>query len=91
MDGDRADAGAVLMHLDGNARAMLAAERSALNTLQHLSGIATLARRYVDAIGGTGAVLLDTRKTIPACARSRNMRREWAARKTIGCGSTTGC
>jgi nicotinate-nucleotide pyrophosphorylase (carboxylating) len=44
---------------------MLTAERSALNTLQHLSGIATLTRRYVDAIAGTGAVLLDTRKTIP--------------------------
>jgi len=44
---------------------MLAAERSALNTLQHLSGIATLTRRYVDAIAGTGAVLLDTRKTLP--------------------------
>jgi nicotinate-nucleotide pyrophosphorylase (carboxylating) len=64
-DGDRAEAGTVLMKLDGNARAMLAAERSALNTLQHLSGIATLTRRYVDAIAGTGAVLLDTRKTIP--------------------------
>src|SRR5215213_8711093 len=50
---------------DGDARAMLAAERSALNTLQHLSGIATLTRRYVDAIAGTGAVLLDTRKTLP--------------------------
>ena len=44
---------------------MLAAERSALNTLQHLSGIATLTRRYADAIAGTGAMLLDTRKTIP--------------------------
>jgi nicotinate-nucleotide pyrophosphorylase (carboxylating) len=44
---------------------MLGAERSALNTLQHLSGIATLTRRYVDAIAGTGATLLDTRKTIP--------------------------
>ena len=44
---------------------MLAAERSALNTLHHLSGIATLTRRYVDAIVGTGAILLDTRKTIP--------------------------
>jgi len=44
---------------------MLAAERSALNTLQHLSGIATLTRRYVEAIDGTGATLLDTRKTIP--------------------------
>lgn len=64
-DGDAVAAGTVLMRLDGNARAMLAAERSALNTLQHLSGIATLTRRYVDAIAGTGATLLDTRKTIP--------------------------
>jgi nicotinate-nucleotide pyrophosphorylase (carboxylating) len=64
-DGDSVPAGTVLMHLDGHARAMLAAERSALNTLQHLSGIATLTRRYVDAIEGTGAVLLDTRKTVP--------------------------
>ena len=53
------------MTLDGNARLMLAAERSALNTLQHLSGIATLTRSYVDAIEGTGAILLDTRKTVP--------------------------
>ena len=64
-DGDQVEAGAVLMRLTGNARAMLTAERSALNTLQHLSGIATLARKYADAIAGTGAVLLDTRKTIP--------------------------
>ena len=64
-DGDRIEAGTVLVTLEGNARAMLAAERSALNTLQHLSGIATLTRTYVDAIAGTGATLLDTRKTIP--------------------------
>ncbi|HKS18709.1 MAG TPA: carboxylating nicotinate-nucleotide diphosphorylase [Bradyrhizobium sp.] len=64
-DGDRVEAGAVLLRLSGNARAMLTAERSALNTLQHLSGIATLTRQYVDAIEGTGAVVLDTRKTIP--------------------------
>ena len=64
-DGDRVGVGAVLMRLSGNARAMLTAERSALNTLQHLSGIATLTRQYVDAIAGTGTVLLDTRKTIP--------------------------
>jgi nicotinate-nucleotide pyrophosphorylase (carboxylating) len=64
-DGERTEADAVLMRLDGNARAMLAAERSALNTLQHLSGIATLTRRYVDAIADSGATLLDTRKTIP--------------------------
>ena len=47
------------------ARALLTAERSALNTLQHLSGVATLTQLYVDAIAGTGAILLDTRKTIP--------------------------
>ena len=64
-DGDSVPTGTVLVRLEGNARAMLAAERSALNTLQHLSGIATLTRRYVDAIEGTGATLLDTRKTVP--------------------------
>jgi nicotinate-nucleotide pyrophosphorylase (carboxylating) len=64
-DGDRVAVGASLMRLSGNARAMLAAERSALNALQHLSGIATFTRQYVDEIAGTGATLLDTRKTIP--------------------------
>ncbi len=64
-DGDRVPAGADLLRLRGNARAMLTAERSALNIVQHLSGIATLTRRYADAILGTGAQLLDTRKTIP--------------------------
>jgi nicotinate-nucleotide pyrophosphorylase (carboxylating) len=64
-DGDAVDPRSTLMRLEGNARAPLAAERSALNTLQHLSGIATLTRQYVDAIRGTGAVLLDTRKTVP--------------------------
>lgn len=58
-------AGADLLRLRGKARALLTAERSALNIVQHLSGIATLTRRYVDAIAGTGAILLDTRKTIP--------------------------
>ena len=64
-DGAQVARGADLMRLAGDARALLAAERSALNTVQHLSGIATLTRRYVDAIAGTGAILLDTRKTIP--------------------------
>jgi nicotinate-nucleotide pyrophosphorylase (carboxylating) len=64
-DGDRAEHGTTLMRLAGKARAMLTAERSALNTLQHLSGIATLTRSYVDEIEGTGAVLIDTRKTLP--------------------------
>ena len=57
--------GSALMRLTGSARAMLTAERSALNTVQHLSGVATLTRRYVDAMGETRANLLDTRKTIP--------------------------
>jgi nicotinate-nucleotide pyrophosphorylase (carboxylating) len=57
--------GSDLMRINGNARAMLTAERSALNTVQHLSGIATMTRTYVDAIAGTGCTLLDTRKTIP--------------------------
>ena len=64
-DGESVAAGTRLMTLSGSARAMLTAERSALNTLQHLTGIATLTCRYVDAIAGTGAVLLDTRKTTP--------------------------
>jgi nicotinate-nucleotide pyrophosphorylase (carboxylating) len=68
-DGNLVDAGARLLRLSGKARAMLTAERSALNIVQHLSGIATLTRRYVDAIAGTGATLLDTRKTIPGLRR----------------------
>jgi len=64
-DGQQVPAGTDLMRLKGNARAMLTAERSALNTVQHLSGIATMTRQYVDAISGTGCILLDTRKTIP--------------------------
>jgi nicotinate-nucleotide pyrophosphorylase (carboxylating) len=64
-DGEAVGAGTVLMRLEGNARAMLTAERSALNTLQHLSGIATMTRTYVERIAGTGAILLDTRKTVP--------------------------
>jgi nicotinate-nucleotide pyrophosphorylase (carboxylating) len=65
VDGDRVDKGTMLMRMAGKARAMLTAERSALNTLQHLSGVATMTRTYADAIAGTGAILLDTRKTIP--------------------------
>ncbi len=64
-EGASVPAGSDLMRLSGNARALLTAERSALNTVQHLSGIATMTRAYVDAMGGAKAVLLDTRKTIP--------------------------
>ncbi|KFL47160.1 nicotinate-nucleotide pyrophosphorylase (carboxylating) [Sphingobium sp. ba1] len=64
-DGEQVAAGTDILRIRGRARAMLTAERSALNTVQHLSGIATMTRAYVDAIDGTGAILLDTRKTIP--------------------------
>ena len=64
-DGTSVSAGTDLLRLSGKARAMLTAERSALNTVQHLSGIATMTAAYVAAIAGTGATLLDTRKTIP--------------------------
>ena len=64
-EGDSVAKGSDLLRLHGNARAMLTAERSALNTVQHLSGIATMTRAYVNAIAGTGTTLLDTRKTIP--------------------------
>lgn len=64
-DGARVEKGHVLAHIEGPARALLTAERTALNLLQHLSGIATLTRQYVDAVAGTGATILDTRKTLP--------------------------
>jgi len=67
-DGERADAGARIMSLSGPARGILAAERTALNFMQRLCGIATLADRFVGAVAGTGTAILDTRKTSP-CLR----------------------
>ncbi len=64
-DGDAVAAGTDLMRLTGSARAMLTAERSALNTVQHLSGIATMVAQYVAAMDNPACTLLDTRKTIP--------------------------
>ena len=64
-DGARVPAGTDLLQLEGDARALLTAERSALNTVQHLSGVATLTRAYADKLLGTSAALLDTRKTLP--------------------------
>jgi nicotinate-nucleotide pyrophosphorylase (carboxylating) len=64
-DGDRVPAGTVLAHLAGDARALLAAERTALNFLGHLSGIATATRDLVDRVEGTGARIVCTRKTTP--------------------------
>jgi nicotinate-nucleotide pyrophosphorylase (carboxylating) len=64
-DGTKVAKGTVLANVSGNARAILAAERTALNILQHLSGISTEVRKYVDQVEGTGATMIDTRKTIP--------------------------
>jgi nicotinate-nucleotide pyrophosphorylase (carboxylating) len=64
-DGDALGMAEVVMTIQGNTRAILAAERTALNFLQHLSGIATATARYVEAIKGTRAKILDTRKTTP--------------------------
>jgi nicotinate-nucleotide pyrophosphorylase (carboxylating) len=64
-DGDRVPGGSVLAHLEGDARALLAAERTALNLLGHLSGIATTTRDVVDRVEGTGARIVCTRKTTP--------------------------
>lgn len=64
-DGDAVDAGTAVMHLHGPARSILTAERAALNFLGRLSGIASLTARYVAAVDGTGARIVDTRKTTP--------------------------
>ncbi|MFC7409566.1 carboxylating nicotinate-nucleotide diphosphorylase [Hydrogenophaga atypica] len=64
-DGQRVEKGAILLEVSGSARSMLTAERTALNIVQRLSGIATETARYVDAIADTKARLLDTRKTTP--------------------------
>ncbi len=65
IDGSPVGPGEVVATVDGNARAILRGERTALNFLQRMSGIATLTRRFVDAVAGTGAKITDTRKTVP--------------------------
>jgi nicotinate-nucleotide pyrophosphorylase (carboxylating) len=64
-DGARIEEDTVLARISGNARGLLTAERTALNILQHLSGVATLAQIYAERVKGTQAVILDTRKTLP--------------------------
>ena len=64
-DGAQVSAGAALARIEGNARAVLSAERTALNLLGRMSGVATLTRAYVDAVAGTSARIVDTRKTTP--------------------------
>lgn len=64
-DGAALEKGDRVMTIQGNAASILTAERTALNFIQRLSGVATMSRRYVEAVRGTGAVILDTRKTTP--------------------------
>ncbi|HIA02998.1 MAG TPA: carboxylating nicotinate-nucleotide diphosphorylase [Myxococcales bacterium] len=64
-DGDNADAGQLLAEVHGNVRSLLKAERTVLNFLQRLAGVATMTRAYVDAVAGTNAQIVDTRKTTP--------------------------
>ncbi|MEG6508802.1 carboxylating nicotinate-nucleotide diphosphorylase [Methyloligella sp. 2.7D] len=64
-DGDSVSPGEAVAHIEGTTRALLTAERVALNFLGHLSGIASLTRRFVEAVEGTGAIIVDTRKTTP--------------------------
>lgn len=80
-DGDKLVAGSKVATIAGSARALLTAERTALNILQHLSGIATLTRTYVDQIAGTKSKLLDTRKTIPGLRK--------LAKYAAACGGAT--
>lgn len=75
-DGDQAESEEVLCEINGHTRSILTAERSAINLLQTLSGTATAVRRYVDAVAGTGAKVLDTRKTIPGL----RVAQKWAVR-----------
>lgn len=64
-DGTALQNGDAVLEISGSAASILTAERTALNFIQRLSGVATLARKYVDAVKGSGAVILDTRKTTP--------------------------
>jgi nicotinate-nucleotide pyrophosphorylase (carboxylating) len=80
-DGTFVDPGMVLLELEGDAAAILSAERTALNVVQRLAGVATLTRRFVDAIHGTSAVICDTRKTEPG----NRLLQRWAVR----CGGGT--
>lgn len=70
-DGERVEPGQLLFRLEGPARALLSGERTALNFLQTLSGVATQCRHFADLVAGTGVQLLDTRKTIPGLRRAQ--------------------
>lgn len=85
-EGDRVSAGTILATLAGRTRALVSAERTALNFLQTLSGTATTTARYVDAVRGTGTRLLDTRKTIPGL----RLAQKYAVRVGGGCNHRIG-
>lgn len=85
-DGAVLNDGSVICELSGHARPILTGERSAINLLQTLSGTATATRRYVDAVAGTGARILDTRKTIPGLRAAQ----KWAVRCGGGCNHRQG-
>jgi nicotinate-nucleotide pyrophosphorylase (carboxylating) len=80
-DGDRLASGQVLCEIDGRARSLLTAERSGLNFLQTLSAVATKTRAFVDAVAGTKAAILDTRKTLPGL--------RYALKYAVRCGGGT--
>lgn len=88
-DGSPAQPGQVLASVTGSLRSMLSAERVALNFLQRLSGVATLTRKYIEAVAGLPVVILDTRKTTPGCACSRSMPCGWGEARTTAWASTT--
>lgn len=71
VEGQRVGAGTVLATLQGRARALVSAERASLNFMQTLSGTATITAHYVDAVRGTGALILDTRKTLPGLRQAQ--------------------
>ena len=86
-EGTRVTPGVLLCLINGNTQALLSGERSALNYLQTLSATATRARRYADAVAGTGVRILDTRKTLPVCGYNRNM--PWSVVVAIIIGSAS--
>ncbi len=85
-EGERVTQGTVLATLEGRARALVSAERTALNFLQTLSGTATTTAAYVDAVRGTGTRILDTRKTIPGL----RLAQKYAVRAGGGCNHRIG-
>src|SRR5258706_340105 len=68
-DGDLLAPGAIVAEVSGKVQSLLKGERTCLNFLTHLSGVATLTRRYVDAVSGSNAAIFDTRKTLPGWRR----------------------